>query len=543
MKDIQDMTSVTWDITSECNLRCKHCYNADVYFDKGENSYINNLDICIDIVRQLHTNGIEHIHFLGGEPLLANNLLPVIEEAKKYDIYVSINSNGTLLDKKMQETLLNLGIDHFTASLDGAEEETNDIIRGKGTFNLVCDNMRSFKKLIKQKNSKIQTAVAFTLTLANSKSIHKLPALAKSLNVDLIIVSMFLDIGNGKKNIELFNIQNERLIRSLEELAMTNAADYKIPIQIDSRPLIVDFLHSKYGHVYFNKKNSLCSAGETSFYIEANGGVHPCLSFRFENCVIDNIEEQEINVHSSTLHDAFKSLNWNRFLFNKSQFDVKKIPGCFNCSFNEICQPCFCYHSNSKEIDECVTLKKIVHKYYEEIKNAYIFLKNDVCVEKGRVLKNGNILAEINEMVGMDILSRAENALKLEDTVSYLFNKYDVTMEVLEYDVLTFIFKLIRMDVICLVDLEKVKFTKNDNIFADKVENEDIVIFNAEHGVIHELDEMSSYIWNKIENSSFNSIIDAIYSDYDVGKGQIKNDVAEFLINIIKLELINVVSI
>ncbi|WP_427338226.1 hypothetical protein [Caloranaerobacter sp. DY30410] len=29
---------LVWDITDKCNLRCIHCYNADMYFNKKVNS-------------------------------------------------------------------------------------------------------------------------------------------------------------------------------------------------------------------------------------------------------------------------------------------------------------------------------------------------------------------------------------------------------------------------------------------------------------------------------------------------------------------------
>lgn len=108
MKDIQNMKSVTWDLTGNCNLRCKHCYNADAYFDSKTNKCITHdldLNTCLETVKQLHQHNIEHIHFLGGEPLLAQTLEDVIKEAKKYDMYISINSNAVLLDENMQNKL------------------------------------------------------------------------------------------------------------------------------------------------------------------------------------------------------------------------------------------------------------------------------------------------------------------------------------------------------------------------------------------------------------------------------------------------------
>ena len=154
MKDVQKMKTVVWDVTNLCNLRCTHCYNANLYFDKDSKWYIcGELDqeAALQAVDRFAENGVNHIHFLGGEPLLAKNIFAIIRRAKEYDMCVTINSNATLLSDQMIEQLIAFEIDHFCASLDGATEKTNDAIRGDGTFDIVCRNMKKFtKKMLNQ---------------------------------------------------------------------------------------------------------------------------------------------------------------------------------------------------------------------------------------------------------------------------------------------------------------------------------------------------------------------------------------------------------
>lgn len=43
--------SLHWDITKNCNLRCKHCYNAEKYFNEESDTYMEsemNLEQCIN---------------------------------------------------------------------------------------------------------------------------------------------------------------------------------------------------------------------------------------------------------------------------------------------------------------------------------------------------------------------------------------------------------------------------------------------------------------------------------------------------------------
>ena len=540
MKDIQEMISVTWDITGKCNLRCKHCYNAETYFSKNGEEYKIDLDLetSIKTVKQLYLNGFNHIHFLGGEPLMADHLYEVIKVAKNYDMCVTINSNATLLDEKMQKNLIDLRVDHYAASLDGADEETNDEIRGKGTFRAVCNNMKILKQEIKRQNSDMQTAIAFTLTHANYKTIDKLPIIAKELDVDLIIITMFLNMGNGKKNLELFELENEQMIKALETLAEVNANGPQIPIQLDSRPLLIDYLNSRYGHVYFNKKNSLCSAGDKSIYIEANGGIHPCLSFRFENCVINNQEEEKINIKTTTIKNALNSVTWRKFLSNKSQFNVKNIAGCSECSFTEVCQPCFLYYSNYQEVEECMCLKKLMHKYYNELKNVYVIKKEGILFQDGQVINNDNIIAKVDDPVSMDIIDCILRTDKISEIASFLSNKYDIAFSTLEYDLLSFLFKFKRMNIIDFLNIENATFRLNPDILSDSVENEETVVFDPKNGIIYELDEVSSYIWKKLDNNSFGNIVKSVCDIYDIGVDCAQKDISNIILEAIKNGLI-----
>ncbi len=79
---------------AECNLRCNYCdttYSYDTKFSKSVTE-------IIDEIRKYHP--IKLVEITGGEPLLQNKVVDLIEELQKLDYKVLLETNGSLpIDK------------------------------------------------------------------------------------------------------------------------------------------------------------------------------------------------------------------------------------------------------------------------------------------------------------------------------------------------------------------------------------------------------------------------------------------------------------
>jgi len=118
------MISLKWDITSKCNLRCRHCYN-----------YMGNLDSDIDRDRDLTTEEIydtlerfsgrlKLIQFLGGEPLCHPDFLDILERLDRMGVAVQFNTNAHLLTPELADRITRLNVREIIVALDGPEPET-----------------------------------------------------------------------------------------------------------------------------------------------------------------------------------------------------------------------------------------------------------------------------------------------------------------------------------------------------------------------------------------------------------------------------------
>ena len=111
-----------YDLTSKCNLNCKHCYWTKSFDSKTELTQKE----WIKLFTHHHNRGTRTSILTGGEPALKINL---IRHAVRIFDYVSIVSNGTIRipdDIKIR----------IFVSIDGPKE-VHDNIRRKKVFDKV----------------------------------------------------------------------------------------------------------------------------------------------------------------------------------------------------------------------------------------------------------------------------------------------------------------------------------------------------------------------------------------------------------------------
>ncbi|MCF7916150.1 MAG: radical SAM protein [Candidatus Omnitrophica bacterium] len=127
---------ISWNITYKCNLRCKYCG-----WWKPKAKELTTAEV-ICLVKKLASMKSKAISFSGGEPLLRDDLEEIIDVCKREKIYVSINTNGTLVKSKINKIKK---ADIIRLSLDGPAD-VNDFVRGKGVYDSVIESILTCKK-------------------------------------------------------------------------------------------------------------------------------------------------------------------------------------------------------------------------------------------------------------------------------------------------------------------------------------------------------------------------------------------------------------
>ncbi len=119
-----------------CNLTCHHCFISC----SPKNDSFGFLTLQ-DVRRHLKASaqlGVKEYYFTGGEPFLNREMVPILIETLEYGP-ATVLTNGTVLKDEWLEQLRDaeshsLYSLEFRVSIDGFSAESNDPIRGEGTF-------------------------------------------------------------------------------------------------------------------------------------------------------------------------------------------------------------------------------------------------------------------------------------------------------------------------------------------------------------------------------------------------------------------------
>jgi len=215
------------DITSRCNLRCKHCY----WWRQKHSNELSDPQM-IEFMQKLAKQGIKYVNILGGEPMLKPEVCKAA--AKIFDSTV-VFTNGTL------------GFPHihtgvWAVSIDGTPKIHNTI-RGKGVY-------EKFEQNVGQATNPVTAHV--TISKLNYNVLPQITENMNKLGLDGINFSFYGGC-KGKKGDDLL-----------------------VPLNQRSKILdVVDGLRKEYGDFVLLTKR-------VSYYFRPEGGYYKWNSL--ENC-------------------------------------------------------------------------------------------------------------------------------------------------------------------------------------------------------------------------------------------------------------------
>jgi sulfatase maturation enzyme AslB (radical SAM superfamily) len=129
--------AVHLEIVAACNLKCGHCFAGALPRHETPLT-LNELD---RLFASLAAMGCFRLGLTGGEPTLRHDLFEVIDLATSHGLHPCLTTNGLTLTETMAREFGRRDMVWLNVSLDGATAQSNDQIRGTGTFDRVIDRL------------------------------------------------------------------------------------------------------------------------------------------------------------------------------------------------------------------------------------------------------------------------------------------------------------------------------------------------------------------------------------------------------------------
>lgn len=309
----QLIENITVNITNTCNLNCITCYNQPM--DHGKD-IINSEDIdhlLSSLKGCLGKNATFAV--LGGEPLLRfNETLKACKMARKHGLTPIVSTNGTVMTPDKARELKRLGV-QLQISLDGATAKTNDLIRGKGSFEKVREAVKTCRK------KRVHIILSMVVCQQNIHELEDFIELGMRWNVNELRFIPLKRIGKGAADtitppslVELIN-RGSKLLSENKRYRKKLVRDYFTILAFQCTVCTI-------------REN--CGTGLKTLFLDADGYLYPCPNhsyreFRFGHVRRDRGRLKELWLDSPVLNNV------------RDGFMVKKARPCLACHVKYWC--------------------------------------------------------------------------------------------------------------------------------------------------------------------------------------------------------------
>lgn len=252
---------------NSCNLTCSHCLVSS-----GPGGLPGLPRDTIELaLREAAALGAHRFYFTGGEPFLRPDLpdlIHLVTESLGGELIVL--TNATLFGGRLKQALPGFPRERlkFQVSLDGAAPETNDTIRGAGSFHRTLEGLRLLSHF------GYDTSLTTVVTESNLDELQQLARLAKRHGAGAQHLMWSHHRGRALQGSNGFFPATQRILDRLGDLL---AAARHEGIALDNLEAVRRRVDGRPG-----QKFDLGNAGWDSLCLYADGGVYPSAALAAE---------------------------------------------------------------------------------------------------------------------------------------------------------------------------------------------------------------------------------------------------------------------
>lgn len=312
-----------FELTGRCNFNCPMCYVHQTQ-EQIQCSGKKELTAAqwLQIARDARDRGMIFALLTGGEPLIRKDFFEIYEGMKNLGLFISVNSNGSMLQGEILERFLKNPPYRFNISLYGGSDETYTRMCGLAMYDRVKENIRALRK------AGIQVSLNLSVTPYNCEDLERIYRDAVELDVN--VKAAFYMYPPIRINGQIYG-ESRRL--SVEEAARYNLQwdrlrftpeEFRLRAERMSQLISVD----SDGCPMEEGEGVRCRAGSTSFWLTWDGKMLPC------GMMTEPVED--------VLELGFDAA-WDRI--RQATTGIRTPAACTACNKREICGMCpaVCY--------------------------------------------------------------------------------------------------------------------------------------------------------------------------------------------------------
>lgn len=325
--DSKYLMNLTLEVTSQCNLRCCHCYIENRL--SSSSCWRISLQKIKEVVNEARKLNAITVVITGGEPMMHPNFFDIVKFVKEIGFIVFLKTNGTMINSRNVK-LLKENVDNIILSRYGCSRETYEAVTGvSGSYNRYCKTLRLLNQY------KIPYEQNAILLKENECEIEE-----------------FINSGyNIEQYISIHKDDNYAEIHRPSDAAL-----HKYYFAELTRP---DF---NYPHIFEVGKNPfVCNCGTCSLTVTSQGNIVPCTNFNFVlgNINVDSLKDvwysqKKISIMNSCKADSFeacKKCKNNMYLLSMGPCNNYTETGDINQVGSEMCRHCSIVKAVSDELE------------------------------------------------------------------------------------------------------------------------------------------------------------------------------------------------
>lgn len=193
-------TSVSFEPTTSCNLRCPECPSGLREFTRPTGMLTDKT--FEKVIDELSARLSYLIFYFQGEPFLNPSFLKHVQYASKKKIYTATSTNAHFLNDEVAKATVESGLDRLIISIDGTTQETYEQYRIGGKLEKVIEGTKNIIKWKEELGSRTPHVIfQYLVVKPNEHQLEDVKELAKSLGVDEVAfkTAQIYDYENGSE--------------------------------------------------------------------------------------------------------------------------------------------------------------------------------------------------------------------------------------------------------------------------------------------------------------------------------------------------------